>query len=211
MKSKNTSKNRRKLLKSIAAGSGVVVAGKSLPDNWSRPVVDSVMLPAHAQTSGSYSGSATVQGTIGMLESDSLIAQAVDSMVPEAAAFLGTYKASWCIIPVSDTQADVTFLVHGDLGTPPFAYLDTGTATVGETAVRSQSHGCSNAADAGYWLNHRGLVKEAKATCGANLKLSGLRPGNSFTFETDCEPVLVSGSLETGSSCPSAIVSGDQH
>ena len=44
-------KSRRKLLKSIAAGSGAVIVGKSLPESWSRPVVDSVMLPAHAVTS----------------------------------------------------------------------------------------------------------------------------------------------------------------
>lgn len=43
--------SRRKLLKTIAAGSGAVIAGKSLPDNWTKPVVDSVVLPAHAQTS----------------------------------------------------------------------------------------------------------------------------------------------------------------
>ena len=43
--------SRRKLLKSIAAGSGAIVAGKSLPESWSKPVVDSVILPAHAQTS----------------------------------------------------------------------------------------------------------------------------------------------------------------
>ena len=43
--------NRRKLLKSIAAGSGAVIAGKSLPESWSKPVVDSVILPVHAQTS----------------------------------------------------------------------------------------------------------------------------------------------------------------
>lgn len=42
---------RRKLLKSIAAGSGAIVAGKSLPESWSRPVVNSVLLPAHAVTS----------------------------------------------------------------------------------------------------------------------------------------------------------------
>lgn len=41
---------RRKLLKSIAAGSGAIVAGKSMPETWSRPVVNSIMLPAHAQT-----------------------------------------------------------------------------------------------------------------------------------------------------------------
>ncbi|MFC1630713.1 hypothetical protein ACFL2N_02145 [Pseudomonadota bacterium] len=51
MTDKKSSESRRKLLKSIAAGSGAIVAGKSLPESWSRPVVDSVMLPAHAQTS----------------------------------------------------------------------------------------------------------------------------------------------------------------
>lgn len=44
-------KPRRKLLKSIAAGSGVVITGKSLPESWLKPVVSSVILPAHAQTS----------------------------------------------------------------------------------------------------------------------------------------------------------------
>lgn len=43
--------SRRKLLKSIVAGSGAIVAEKSLPESWSKPVVDSVILPAHAQTS----------------------------------------------------------------------------------------------------------------------------------------------------------------
>lgn len=51
MKNRKSSEGRRKLLKTIAAGSGVIVVGKSLPDNWSKPVVDAVMLPAHAQTS----------------------------------------------------------------------------------------------------------------------------------------------------------------
>ena len=51
MTDKKSSESRRKLLKSIAAGSGAIVAGKTLPESWSRPVVDSVLLPAHAQTS----------------------------------------------------------------------------------------------------------------------------------------------------------------
>ena len=70
MSDKKSSDSRRKLLKSIAAGSGAIVAGKSLPESWSRPVVDSVMLPAHAQTSptcstgfaGTYAGN--VSGTV---------------------------------------------------------------------------------------------------------------------------------------------------
>jgi hypothetical protein len=44
-------KARRKLLKTIVSGGGVIVAGKSLPESWTKPVVDSVMLPAHAETS----------------------------------------------------------------------------------------------------------------------------------------------------------------
>jgi hypothetical protein len=35
---------------SIAAGTGAIAAGKTLPKSWSRPVVDSVLLPVHAAT-----------------------------------------------------------------------------------------------------------------------------------------------------------------
>lgn len=51
MSKKDDGSSRRKLLKSIAAGSGAVVAGKTLPEKWTRPAIDSVLLPAHAQTS----------------------------------------------------------------------------------------------------------------------------------------------------------------
>ena len=78
-------KSRRKLLKSIALGSGAVVAGKSLPESWSRPVVDSVMLPAHAQTSGGpFAGGAVIMTPA--LESDSILEKAADILVPEAKA-----------------------------------------------------------------------------------------------------------------------------
>lgn len=50
MSDKQSNDSRRKLLKSLAAGSGAVVAGKSLPESWSKPVINSVMLPAHAET-----------------------------------------------------------------------------------------------------------------------------------------------------------------
>ena len=53
MTDKKSNESRRQLLKSIAAGSGAVIAGKNLPEKWTKPVVDSVMLPAHAQTSPS--------------------------------------------------------------------------------------------------------------------------------------------------------------
>ena len=61
MSDKKSTESRRKLLKSIAAGSGAIVAGKSLPESWSRPVIDSVMLPAHAQTSPTQCGQCEAQ------------------------------------------------------------------------------------------------------------------------------------------------------
>ena len=61
MTDNKSSESRRKLLKSIAASSGVIVLGNSLPESWSRPVVDSIMLPVHGQTSPT-----TYAGTIGV-------------------------------------------------------------------------------------------------------------------------------------------------
>jgi len=42
--------NRRKVLASIATGAGAVVAGSALPESWTKPVVNAVILPAHAST-----------------------------------------------------------------------------------------------------------------------------------------------------------------
>src|SRR5690606_27027324 len=45
-------KARRRLLKGIVAGGGTIAAGASLPERWTRPVVEAASLPAHAQTTG---------------------------------------------------------------------------------------------------------------------------------------------------------------
>ena len=42
--------SKREILKSIAVGSGAILVGKSLPEGWMRPIVDSVILPSHANT-----------------------------------------------------------------------------------------------------------------------------------------------------------------
>ena len=41
---------RRRVLKSTALFSGSMIAAKALPKSWSKPVVDAVLLPAHAAT-----------------------------------------------------------------------------------------------------------------------------------------------------------------
>ena len=60
MEHNNLTVRRRKLLKTLAAGSGAVIAGRSLPESWTKPVIDTVMLPAHAATTDD-TGSITTQ------------------------------------------------------------------------------------------------------------------------------------------------------
>ena len=47
----STNETRRRLHKALVASTGAVVLGKTLPESWIKPVVDSVVLPAHAGTS----------------------------------------------------------------------------------------------------------------------------------------------------------------
>jgi hypothetical protein len=57
---KKTTNTRRRLLKSIMVGGGLATTSHTIPQRWSRPVVDTVVLPAHAQTSaieGDFGGS----------------------------------------------------------------------------------------------------------------------------------------------------------
>jgi hypothetical protein len=44
--------SRRKAVKTIAGGVGALAAYHTLPVNWSKPVIEQIFLPAHAQTSG---------------------------------------------------------------------------------------------------------------------------------------------------------------
>jgi hypothetical protein len=42
--------SRRRLLKVLAGAGAVAVTGTALPEKWSRPVVDAIVIPAHAQS-----------------------------------------------------------------------------------------------------------------------------------------------------------------
>jgi hypothetical protein len=48
-------RSRRTALKTIFAAGGAAVAAKSLPERWSKPIVEAVVLPAHAQATASCS------------------------------------------------------------------------------------------------------------------------------------------------------------
>ena len=113
----NKTDSRRKLLKSIAAGTGAVVAGKSLPESWSRPVVDSVMLPAHAMTSpgNQYTNSQNV-----LLDNQSRFARVVDSLVPEANAAQdngnGGPTEITCLTITGESMVKIEGLIHNSKG-----------------------------------------------------------------------------------------------
>jgi len=47
---KKPEKTRRKILKSAALGGGVLGAMKTIPEQWSKPAIGAVVLPAHATT-----------------------------------------------------------------------------------------------------------------------------------------------------------------
>ena len=174
--------SRRKLLKSIAAGSGAIVAGKSLPESWSRPVVDSVILPAHAQTSppappapstGPFAGGVTQ--TNGMLETGSLLAKVTDSLIPDANAGQGsgcnltaTYYV--CVVPSADlNSAKVTAYEDYGLNAGRDAVSYTwenvpvgGSST--DAATDKNVNGCPEP-DLGYNLiEDLGLINEAHAS-----------------------------------------------
>jgi len=58
-KNQTNTKPRRKALKRIAIGGGVMSAALTVPGKWTRPVVNSVVLPVHAATSNVADSSST--------------------------------------------------------------------------------------------------------------------------------------------------------
>lgn len=62
----NENNSRRKLLKTAAASSGIAVAATALPTNWTKPVVDSILLPVHAQMSGAVVGGVYTSAPVGV-------------------------------------------------------------------------------------------------------------------------------------------------
>lgn len=54
---------RRRVVKRIVSGGGVVAGAGALSSGWQKPVIDSVLLPAHAQSSPSISTTAALTTT----------------------------------------------------------------------------------------------------------------------------------------------------
>jgi len=151
--------SRRKLLKSIAAGSGAIVAGKSLPESWSRPVVDSVLLPAHAQTSGGPFSGAASESTVSINPDSNLFASLMERMVEPAHARPNyVYNAYVCIADHGNDTATVDAVVSRSDGFCTFSnhYLAT-NVPIGSTSftdMNMTAGGCKDAASILPFINN---------------------------------------------------------
>jgi len=146
MTDKKSNDSRRKLLKSIAAGSGAVVAGKSLPESWSKPVVDSVMLPAHAETSPTETRAVQFNKTLGY---DLPYSWPDYYVIPDQTFTF----AIGSIVPTGDGQVDITNLV-GDVGEEgSYWIIRIGTTLLGQTnqGVPNPTPGTNSVAPNSQW------------------------------------------------------------
>lgn len=193
-----TTENRRKLLKSVAAGGGAIIAGKTLPETWTRPAVESVVLPAHARTSGGpFSGS-----TRAALGSNTMLAKAMETFIPTAHAQPATL-ASWCITPDTDKATTVYFLLVDDINEPPcWAELWEGTDIVANGTAQPLSmaspSACNDVVSSNNWLEGLGLVRDANASVLCELTLHGITEGSGFRFENGPHEINFEDTLVTG-------------
>ncbi len=142
--------SRRKLLKSILAGGGVAAAGRALPEQWTKPVVDSVLLPAHAQTTcggiTSYAGGVilnVVNGVVGADNGD--LEKLLDMVVPRAVAqgLPTTATAQLCIECNGDGTINVRVLFSvDDTITTLTPYFTGNNIPIGQQRTLSQQNSC---------------------------------------------------------------------
>ena len=105
--------SRRKVLK-VAAGAGLVAGtGANWENNkWTKPVVESVLLPAHAQTSGVANGRFAGDTTVNMAALQQIEPSGFDTLVPTAHAQPPGIPSELCI-EIENNQVNVSALVNG--------------------------------------------------------------------------------------------------
>ncbi len=177
---------RRRALLGLAGG---VVGASQLPTTWTKPVVDSVILPAHAQTTVvpttpaptttlpiiNFRGQFSVDVNFVGIDQpqEGLHATILDTVIPKAHAGFRISPADMCI-EVNGTSFTATLLVNNDI-------LFTGSGTVGGGPVTmTDVDGCTSVPTE--------LSVNSASSGGADYTLSGF-------YST-------SGMLPTGSGCP---------
>ena len=101
MNNQTTSRSRRTLLKKASMSGGVALSAAALPNSWVQPVVESTILPTHAQTSLAFFGSG-LSGTDTQTGNSKFIEGLVDVFVPKAHAAI---QHAACAAVMGDTVA----------------------------------------------------------------------------------------------------------
>jgi hypothetical protein len=105
---------RRRLVKALVGSGSILASGKMLPEQWTRPVVESVLLPAHAQATGVLSGVFTTQNR-GAGPAPGSAGSILDFFIAPAAAGLEPCNAfQGLTISVSGSSAQIC--VHAAFG-----------------------------------------------------------------------------------------------
>ena len=113
-----TSEGRRRLLKTLAVGGATAAL---LPEKWVTPVIDKILVPAHAQTSvvnpfvGIYSNNGPQVG-FGYNPSN-LFERLADALIPSAHAALSIQCPDHCVAFQVFENATVNVWVDGPLDT----------------------------------------------------------------------------------------------
>jgi len=175
--------SRRKLLKGLGGTSGALLAGGALPQQWTRPVVEAVFLPAHAVGTGTEIR--TIAGGGGGGGSGSLIQDSFDYVVPKANADAKLLTFYECVqfSFTADENGNVTSLTLEVLqplcGTPPTGGPYTSAAGVGMTQVGANDWEITTQPDGNepptggriYTVHIRTVNKDGTPTPGSGLKL----------------------------------------
>jgi hypothetical protein len=124
MTTKQSSVSRRKLLKALSAAGGATAAVKALPERWTRPIVDSVEIPVHAQGSVVVTGLAITTPLNGATIPAGTLNSPFNVLVtpPVAGVTIGVTGSGWIVVntpsPVTNASgiASGTFNVTGLAG-----------------------------------------------------------------------------------------------
>ena len=117
---------RRKLLKSVTAGGSVLIIGKSLPESWTKPVIDVALLPAHAQMS---TCADLVNSTPSSLSVESLSNAAGNDLDGIQITFNGCEELTMFAADDPDTNADLIAFIDADSAQPNVFDVEDGPAT----------------------------------------------------------------------------------
>ena len=105
--------SRRKVLK-VAAGAGLIAGTKAgwENDKWTKPVVETVLLPAHAQTSGVTNGLFEGSTSVTVAALEPMVPSGFDTLIPTAHAQRESIPSDLCIA-IENNQVSVSALVNG--------------------------------------------------------------------------------------------------